>query len=192
MTAEAQSAPAPSEPPPLTAAEADALIQLLRTGRVLADAVDDLGLPLAAVWPAARGNVRLTIALAGRDPDARDEAGRVARADYLRLLSLGVSAAHAELIVGMGQIHRWKAREPVFASAATAAVANAASYRVPRRSRVTVEAVRRFLDLLGTGASVRAASRAAGITVQTVYQRRQRDPAFAAAMDDARAAGERS
>jgi hypothetical protein len=42
----------------------------------------------------------LTIARPGPDPDALEEVGRTARAEYLPLLALGLPSARAELIAG--------------------------------------------------------------------------------------------
>src|SRR3954454_10831672 len=93
---------------PLVPTETEALVNALRHGRSVEDAADDLRMSLESVWAAARADTRLTIALAGRDPDAVEEPGRRARADFLRLLALGVPAAHAELILGVGESGRWR------------------------------------------------------------------------------------
>ncbi|MGI5380634.1 hypothetical protein ACQEV2_41825 [Streptomyces sp. CA-251387] len=73
----------------------------LRRGQTVEDAADMLRLDVSAVWAAARTDNRLIIALAGRDLEAVEEAaGRVQRAEFLRLLALGLPAARAELILG--------------------------------------------------------------------------------------------
>ncbi|MFJ8036546.1 hypothetical protein [Streptomyces sp. NPDC096032] len=53
------------------------------------------------MWARARTDTRLATALAGRDPDVLEERGRTLRADYLRLLALGLSPGRAELILGI-------------------------------------------------------------------------------------------
>jgi hypothetical protein len=55
----------------------------------------------------------------------------VARADYLRLLALGVPAARAELIFGIGEAGNWRGRDPAYARACTAVIEAAAGYRSP-------------------------------------------------------------
>ncbi|MGW2939134.1 hypothetical protein ACWDA7_47170 [Streptomyces sp. NPDC001156] len=90
-------------PAPLTTGQADRLVTALRQGQTLDDAVEALRLDLSAVWARARTDARLTIALAGQDPDAFDERARIARADYLRLLALGVAPSREELILGSGR-----------------------------------------------------------------------------------------
>lgn len=86
----------------LTARQSAQLITALRHGQPLDEAAADLRLDLAAVWATARANTRIVVALAGRDPDAAAERGRGARAEYLRLLALGVPSSTAELTFGLG------------------------------------------------------------------------------------------
>ncbi|MER6160336.1 hypothetical protein ABT147_33090 [Streptomyces sp. NPDC001868] len=142
------------------------------------------------MWATARTDTRLVIALAGRDPDAAAEQGRTARAEYLRLLALGVAPSLAEQIMGSGHVGAWRGRDPAYAHACTAAREAFALYHRTRQTRLTPERVARFLDELRTPAStVKGAAAATGITPVAIYQRRRRDPEFAQAMDDARQSG---
>ncbi|MEY2249023.1 hypothetical protein AB8A21_39900 [Streptomyces sp. BF23-18] len=168
--------------------ESAQLITALRHGRGLDDAARELRLDLAAVWTTARTDTRLTIALAGRDPDAAAEKARTARAEYLRLLALGLPPTHAELILGSGHVGTWRT-DPAYAKACAAAAEAAAPYAASRWARLTPATVARFLaDLSTPHTSVKAAAAAASVTTQAIYQRRRRDPAFASAMDEARRA----
>ncbi|WP_330346608.1 hypothetical protein OG858_47265 (plasmid) [Streptomyces europaeiscabiei] len=174
----------------LTARQSAQLITALRHGRPLDEAAADLRLDLAAVWATARTDTRLVIALAGRDPDAIAEQGRTARAEYLRLLALGVAPSLAEQIMGGGHVGGWRGRDPAYAHACTAVREASALYHRTRQTRLTPERVARFLDELRTpAATVKGAAAAAGITPVAIYQRRRRDPEFAQAMDDARQSG---
>ncbi|EST17911.1 hypothetical protein [Streptomyces roseochromogenus] len=174
---------------------AQQLIAALRHGEALDDAAEALGVGLTSVWAAARSDVRLTIALAGRDPDAAAERARIARAEYLRLLALGVPRARAELILGEGDPSSWRT-DPAYARACDAVVEAAVPYGYARQLRLTPQRVARFLHTLrreGRKGSVKAAAAAVGISPSAVYQRRHRDPEFARAMDRARAeAGHRT
>ncbi|QOV40212.1 hypothetical protein IM697_18495 [Streptomyces ferrugineus] len=172
----------------LTARQAERLITALRHGQALDTAVVDLGLDLPAVWASARTDARLTIALAGRDPDGPEEAGRTGRADFLRLLALGVAPSRAELILGVSSTSGWRS-DPAFAMACDAVSSAAAPYGYTRQMRLTPERVARFLDALSKpGTTVLAAAATVGVTAAAVYQRRHRDAKFAEAMDAARAA----
>lgn len=174
---------------PLTDRQAEQLVTMLRTGQPVDDAAAALGLELHAVWARARTDTRLTIALAGRDPDAADERARTARADYLRLLALGVTSSRAELILGSGHAGGWRGDDRAFAQACDAVSAAAAPYGYTGMTRLTTERVGRFLRALSTPrTTVLAAAAAAGVTKDAIYQRRRRDAEFATAMDKARAA----
>ncbi|WP_280878562.1 hypothetical protein [Streptomyces pseudovenezuelae] len=84
-----------------------------------------LGTDLAAMWATARGDVRLMIALAGRDPDATAERARITRAEYLRLPALGVPRGPRgtdQLITGAGDPSSWRA-DPSYAQACDAVAA---------------------------------------------------------------------
>ncbi|QKZ20309.1 hypothetical protein [Streptomyces chartreusis] len=180
---------------PLEAAQAAQLITALRHGDALDEAAETLGVDLPAVWAAARTDVRLMIALAGRDPDAAEERARIARAEYLKLLALGVPRGRAELIMGEGDPSGWRT-DPAYAQACDAVAAAAAPYGYIRQLRLTPQRVARFLVTLrreGRDGSVKAAAAAVGVSPAAVYQRRRRDPEFARAMDRARAqAGDRT
>jgi hypothetical protein len=171
----------------LTARQADRLVTALRHGQAVDTAVADLGLDLSAVWASARTDTRLTIALAGRDPDGPGEPSWTMRADFLRLLALGVPPSRAELILGVSSTSGWRS-DPAFAEACDAVSAAAAPYGYSRQMRLTPERVARFLEALSKpNTTVLAAAAAAGVTVSAIYQRRRRDGEFAKAMDAARA-----
>ncbi|MFE6625203.1 hypothetical protein [Streptomyces sp. NPDC057740] len=177
----------------LAPADKHALVDALRHGQGIESAADALGLDLAAVWATARTDTRLTIALAGRDPDAPEEAGRAARAEFLRLLALGVPPTRAELILGVGEPGKWRGGDPAYARACAAATDASVRYRSHAGPRLTVQNVAKFLDALRvSGTTVRSAAATAGITTQAVYQRRRRDTQFAAAMDAARESARRA
>ncbi|MEU4090631.1 hypothetical protein, partial [Streptomyces aureus] len=106
----------------LTAREADRLITALRHGQDLDAAAEGLGIALSGVWARARTDTQLAIALAGRDPDGSEEKSRIAHADFLRLLALGVTPSRAELIVGVSSTSGWR-RDPGFARACDAVAA---------------------------------------------------------------------
>ncbi|PKW05318.1 hypothetical protein SAMN05428944_7667 [Streptomyces sp. 1222.5] len=109
-----------TDPVPLTGRQANRLITALRHGRDLDVAATELGIELRAVWARARTDTRLAIALAGRDPDVLEERGRTLRADYLRLLALGLSPGRAELILGITGAGAWRRDDPTFAAACDA------------------------------------------------------------------------
>ncbi|MGV9509360.1 hypothetical protein ACWDQZ_27545 [Streptomyces tendae] len=172
----------------LTARQTNRLITALRHGQALDLAAADLGLSLTSVWATARTDTRLTIALAGRDPDAPEEHGRTLRADFLRLLALGVPPSRAELILGTGGSGRWRGDDPAFARACDAVSDASAPYGHVGQIRLTPARVARFLEELGKqGTTLVAAAAAAGVTPAAIYQRRRRDDDFAKAMDAARA-----
>ncbi|MBX4176438.1 hypothetical protein [Streptomyces geysiriensis] len=172
----------------LTARQTNRLITALRHGQALDLAAADLGLSLTTVWATARTDTRLTIALAGRDPDAPEEHGRTLRADFLRLLALGVPPSRAELILGSTSFSGWRGDDPAFAQACDAVSDSAAPYGHTGQIRLTPARVARFLEALGKQkATLVAAAAAAGVTPAAIYQRRRRDEAFAKAMDEARA-----
>ncbi|MEU1592838.1 hypothetical protein ABZ468_08230 [Streptomyces sp. NPDC005708] len=176
---------------PLTDSQTDQLVTALRTGQTVDDAATVLGLDLPAVWARARTDTRLTIALAGRDPEAADERARVARADYLRLLALGVAPTRAQLILGAGHPGSWRGDDPAFAQACDAVSAASAPFGYTGMTRLTTERVARFLQALSQPeTTVLAAAAAVGVTQAAIYQRRSRDKEFATAMDEARAAQE--
>ncbi|MFG2794897.1 hypothetical protein [Streptomyces sp. NPDC048419] len=79
-------------------------------------AAANLRLDLADIWTAARTDTRLVVALAGRDPDAREEPARMARAEYLRLLAFGAIPSRAELIMGTGHTGRRRS-DPTYSAA---------------------------------------------------------------------------
>ncbi|WP_158713506.1 hypothetical protein [Streptomyces sp. NRRL F-525] len=64
-----------TRPAPLTDEARALLVTELRHGRAPDEAARGLGLDLSDVWIAARTDPRLTVALAGRDPNAAEEAG---------------------------------------------------------------------------------------------------------------------
>jgi len=172
----------------LTARQANRLITALRHGQALDTAVANLDLDLSAVWASARTDTRLTIALAGRDPDGPDEASWTVRADFLRLLTLGVAPSRAELILGVSSTSGWRS-DPAFAAACDAVSSVSAPYGYTRQMRLTPQRVARFLEAVSKpGTTVLAAAAAAGVTASAIYQRRHRDGEFAKAMDAARAA----
>ncbi|CAM5290529.1 hypothetical protein STENM327S_03596 [Streptomyces tendae] len=127
---------------------------------------------------------RLTIALAGRDPDAPEEHGRTLRADFLRLLSLGVPPSRAEMILGSTSFSGWRGDDPAFAQACDAVSDFAAPYGHTGQIRLTPARVARFLEALG---KPKATLAAAGATPAAIYQRCRRDEAFAKAMGEVRA-----
>lgn len=177
-----------TDPDPLTPEQSARLITKLRHGRPLDEAAEELGLDLAAVWATARTDTRLAVALTGHDPDTADGRGRIARAEYLRLLALGVPPSRADLIMGSGHAGAWRGGDPAYAKACAAVSEAAARYNRTRPARLTPVRVARFLDELSKpSATVTAAAAAAGITTVAIYQRRRRDAEFAQAMDRARA-----
>jgi hypothetical protein len=180
-------------PAPLNGRQADRLIAALRQGQALDEAATRLRLDLSAVWARARTDTRLVIALAGRNPDTFDERGRMARAEYLRLLALGVAPSQAELILGSGRAADWRSDDPAFAQACDAVSAQASSFEHKGLTRLTPERVGRFLQALSRPqTTVLAAAAAVGISPAAVYQRRRRDKEFGVAMDAARAAARKA
>ncbi|WP_158713540.1 hypothetical protein [Streptomyces sp. NRRL F-525] len=177
-----------TRPAPLTDEARALLVTELRHGRAPDEAARGLGLDLSDVWIAARTDLRLTVALAGRDPNAAEETGRIARADYLRLLALGVTPSRAELILGAGEPGDWRA-DPAFNAACEAVIQAAAPHGYHGQTRLTPARVARFLEKLRSGATVKAAASAVSVTPPAIYQRRRRDVEFKKAMDEARAQG---
>ncbi|WP_435260475.1 hypothetical protein [Streptomyces sp. 1222.5] len=176
-----------TDPLPLTDRQANRLITVLRPGRDLDVAATELGIDLRAVWARARTDTRLAIALAGRDPDVLAERGRTLRADYLRLLALGLCPGRAELILGISGAGAWRGNDPTFAAACDAVSAASPPGGASRVIRLTPQRVARFLEELSQpGTTVIAAAAAIGVTSAAIYQRRGRDEDFAKAMDDAR------
>ncbi|MFF0698374.1 hypothetical protein ACFYU4_37790 [Streptomyces tendae] len=172
----------------LTTRQTDRLVTALRHGQDLDAAAAGLGLSLTAVWATARTDTRLAVALAGRDPDAAEERGRALRAEFLRLLALGVPPSRAELILGSTKFSGRRGEDPAFAAACDAVSAAAAPYGHTRQVRLTPQRVAQFLEELSRPrATLVAAAAAAGVTPAAIYQRRRRDKDFANAMDYARA-----
>ncbi|MFD5589635.1 hypothetical protein ACFWII_38330 [Streptomyces sp. NPDC127063] len=134
-----------NDPAPLTARQTARLITALQQGQDLDDAAAVLRIELSSVWARARTDTRLTIALAGRDPDSLEERGRTRRAEYLRLLALGVSPSRAELILGVPGTDAWRSSR-TFARACDAVSAQAAAYMDIGRPRLTPQWVKRFLE----------------------------------------------
>ncbi|MGW1674550.1 hypothetical protein [Streptomyces sp. NPDC002324] len=177
-----------TSPDRLSSEQSDRLITALRHGQALDEAAGELGLDLAAVWATARTDTRLVVALTGRDPDTADERGRIARAEYLRLLALGMPPSRAALIMGGSDPGAWRGGDPAYAKACAAVIEAAARYNRTGPVRLTPDRVARFLDELSRpGVTVTSAAAAAGVTSVAIYQRRRRDSEFAAAMDRARA-----
>ncbi|SEE39226.1 hypothetical protein SAMN05216532_8059 [Streptomyces sp. 2231.1] len=162
---------------------------MLRPGRDLDVAATELGIELRAVWARAQTDTRLAIAPAGRDPDVLEERGRTLRADYLRLLAVGVglSSGRAELILGIRGAGAWRGDDPTFAAACDAVSAASPLGRASRVIRLTPQRVARFLEELSKPGTTVVAAAAIGVSSTAIYQRRGRDEAFAKAMDDARA-----
>ncbi|MEV6404138.1 hypothetical protein AB0M58_14485 [Streptomyces bobili] len=170
----------------LTYRQASQLITALQHGQALDDAVATI--ELTAVWTRARTDTRLAIALAGRDPDAPEERSRTVRADFLRLLALGLPPSRAELILGVSHTSGWRS-DSVFAGACDAVTAAAAPYGYTKRTRLSPQRVAAFLKVLSTpGTTVLTAAAAAGVTPSAIYQKRRRDKEFARAYDAARRA----
>ncbi|MFJ4320580.1 hypothetical protein ACIP46_35645 [Streptomyces lavendulae] len=164
-----------------------ALLARLRTGQDLSDAAQLTGIAIRAVFTAARTDTALTLALAGVDPDEQGAAGITSRADYLRLLALGCTPTLASQILfdGAGQAGKWRSEDLAFGAACDAAAAASPGRAGVRAPRFTPERRQAFLVHLEAGLTVTAAAAEIGITTAVVYQRRRRDPAFAAAMTEA-------
>ncbi|MFE5406950.1 hypothetical protein ACFQ9Z_37865 [Streptomyces sp. NPDC056580] len=140
------------------------------------------------MWARARTDTRLAIALAGRDPDVPEERGHTLRADYLRLLALGLPSGRAELILGISGAEAWPGDDPTFAPASDAVSAASPPCGASRIIRLTPQHLARFLEELSKlGTTVIATAAAIGVSSAAIYQRRGRDEEFATAMDDARA-----
>ncbi|WP_369383218.1 hypothetical protein [Streptomyces sp. cg36] len=178
-------------PEPLTPNDIHRFIERLRSGEDQADAADALGLGPRAVYAAARTDTSLLLALGGNDPYAMGAAGMAARAEYLRLLALGLTPTVAENVLfdGTARVGGCRAQDASFAAACDAVTASVGVRQtVKRYSKFTPERVKVFLDTLRRQGKVGPASAAAGVTNAAVYQKRRRDPGFAAAMDEARSA----
>ncbi|MFI6494563.1 hypothetical protein [Streptomyces sp. NPDC050564] len=157
----------------LSSEESARLVTALRHGRSLEDATGDLWPDLLTVWATARTDTRLTVALAGRDPDAEAETARTAKAEYLRLLALGLPPTRAELIMGAGDVARRRA-VPAYAKSCAAVSETTAPYGHGKWARLTPPTVARFLAKLRTpvlrcgATSVKAAAAAVGVTPQAL------------------------
>ncbi|KPI34134.1 hypothetical protein OV450_6045 [Actinobacteria bacterium OV450] len=172
----------------LPARKRSTLFDGLRNGQDVATAAQAAGLDVRTVFTAARTDTALALLLAGSDPDELGAAGLIQRAEYLRLLALGCTPSLAAQILfdGAGKASHWRQEDPVFARACEAVKEFGAGRPAPARApRFTPERRRIFLEHLESGLSVTAAAAAVGITTAVIYQRRKRDPAFAAAMDAA-------
>ncbi|MFF9178637.1 hypothetical protein [Streptomyces sp. NPDC014793] len=151
-------------PAPLPARLANRLITALRHSQALDEAAAEQGIDLRAVWVRARTATRLAIALACRDPDTHTERGHALRANYLRLLALGLPPSRAELILGTGDPGAWRGDDPAYAAACDAVSAASAPYGSLKPMRLTPERDARFLEELRTpGTTVLAAAAAVGV-----------------------------
>lgn len=176
-----------ADPAPLTDRQTDRLITALKHGQDVDAAAAELDMDLRRVWVRARTDTRLAIALAGRDPDVVDERGRAHRAEYLRLLALGLPPARAELILGLTSVGGWRGDDPAFAAACDAVSAASAQYSDVRMVRLTPPRIARFLaELRVPDSTVIGAAAAVGVSPAAIYQKRRRDKKFAQAMDAAR------
>ncbi|MEV6584116.1 hypothetical protein AB0M92_39010 [Streptomyces sp. NPDC051582] len=172
----------------LSARKRSTLFDGLRNGQDVATAAEAAGVGVRQVFTAARTDTALALLLAGTDPDDPGATGIIKRAEYLRLLALGCTPSLAAQILldGTGKASGWRREDPAFAQACDAAGNLASGQPAPARApRFTPERRRAFLDHLEAGLSVTAAAAEVGITTAVIYQRRKRDPAFAAAMDTA-------
>ncbi|MCA1221398.1 hypothetical protein [Streptomyces sp. 8L] len=169
----------------LTDDQADALVRHLLLGEVLADAARELGYAMDDVRATARTHAGLAVAMTGRDPAHPDAHGAVLRADYLRLLALGLPPSTVDVILGV-QGSTWRG-ELEFAAACDAPAAVAPPLGAGWRPvGFTADRTRRFLESLRAGHPVGRAAADAGVTKVAVYKRRQRDALFATTMDAAR------
>ncbi|MFE2850227.1 hypothetical protein ACFXJO_03740 [Streptomyces lavendulae] len=173
----------------LPARNRSTLLAQLRNGQDLSTAAQAAGLEIRQVHTAARTDTALTLLLAGTDPEEAGAGGITERAEYLRLLALGCTPGLASQILfdGAGKVSHWRQDDAAFAQACDAVRGLWSRHPAPARApRFTPARRHTFLTHLESGLSVTAAAAEIGITTAVVYQRRKRDPAFAAAMDTAR------
>lgn len=89
------------------------------------------------------------------------------------------------LFDGADQAGKWRSEDLAFGAACDAAAAASPGRAGVRARRFTPERRQAFLVHLDAGLTVTAAAAEIGITTAVVYQRRRRDPAFAATMTEA-------
>ncbi|GHE45394.1 hypothetical protein CP980_34140 [Streptomyces vinaceus] len=160
------------------------LFDRLRNGQDVATAAQAAGLGVRQVFTAARTDTGLALLVAGADPADPGATRVIKRAEYLRLLTLGCTPSLAAQILldGTGKASHWRREDPAFARVCDAAGNLASGQPAPSRApRFNPERRRVFLDHLEAGLSVTAVAAEVGITTAVIYQRRKRNPAFAAA-----------
>ncbi|MFI6013369.1 hypothetical protein ACIBAG_31970 [Streptomyces sp. NPDC051243] len=110
------------------------------------------------------------------------------RADFLRLLVLGITPSRAELILDSANSGAWRDDDLAFAKACDAVSAAAAPYGHTGQMRLTPARVTRFLrELNKPGTTIYGAAAVVRVTKMAIHKRRSRDAESAKATDAARA-----
>ncbi|MDP9954159.1 MULTISPECIES: hypothetical protein [Streptomyces] len=166
------------------------LVARLRGGDSLDEAAAACGLTLQDVLDQVPYDPQLAIAMAGRDPYAREEARIAQRSIFLSQLALGLRISDAARAAGTSssQIRRWAEEDPYFGQAYRAVIRYTAEFAVSKRTRANVvpERAERLFALLESGRySIPGASTEIGIGEGAVYARRRRDKQFAARLQQA-------
>ncbi|MFB6670748.1 hypothetical protein [Streptomyces parvus] len=171
------------------------LIERLREGDSLDVAVEHCGVDLQGVLDTIPYDPQLAIALMARDPYSRAEHEIAQRGIYLGQLALGVRAVDAARAAGVtaSRIRKWGDKDPYFGRACQAVARYTQEFAAPmrRRTRLTPARTTRLFEMLESGQyNVSKASLELGLGESEVYGKKQRDPEFAARLEQAQARGQ--
>lgn len=172
----------------------DKVIECLRAGHPTEEAAVEAGVAPEFLEIAAVADSALAVALTGRDPYTPKSKVMRQRAEVLRGVALGMTLAAAARAAHVpdSSISTWRSGDSHFRAALDAVRAMVDASAETPRSRLSPARTGFLLQALREGDTVKAAAARVGVSPNTVYAHRRRDPAFAKQMEEARAEGVRT
>ncbi|MER5884585.1 hypothetical protein ABT160_12210 [Streptomyces sp. NPDC001941] len=169
----------------------DRLVELICAGHSAGTAALETGIPYEDVLRAAAQDLRLAAAIAGRDPDGRQEERIRQRATLLVCMAMGMNRVDAARAAGLSDhlVSTWSATDSVFRGAYREVGRMAAEYGVQMSTRVTAKRAELVIGHVRTGATTAEACAAAGVAQEAVRARLERDGEFARRMREAEESG---